>query len=50
LFYSARREVRGTWKEKAETTGQSANKPNPAERLMLQEPEMSRRFDSATFH
>lgn len=37
-------------KEKAETMGQSANKPNPADRLMLQESTMSRRFDSATFH
>lgn len=37
-------------KEKAETMGQSANKPNPADRLMLQESTMSRRFNSATFH
>ena len=50
LFYSARREVRGIRKEKADTMGQSANKSNPAERLMFQEPGMSRRFDSATFH
>jgi hypothetical protein len=46
-FESSRPTIR---KEKAETLGQSANKSNPAERLMFQEPGMSRRFDSATFH
>lgn len=46
-FESARPTIR---KEKAETRGNLRINKNPANRLMLQEYRMSRRFDSATFH